>query len=357
MRISILLAIVLACAPVVHAQSKVQFDKNGIAQLNGKPFFPIGLWVYDASPAVLKDMQSKHFNTVIGNGFKPGDIDAIYKHGMMSVPFATDEFLPAMNHPGLLAWYVTDEPEGAGAKSPEQIKQLHDELKIKDPNHPAGLCHFLFDAIAKYKDGCDFTMSDVYPVTANRDVPLKNVGIHIGEIKRIHGENWPTWAYIQVFGGPDTEGGKWAQPEPEEVRCMTFIALTQRATGILYFSYWAKASKTWASLEKLNTDLQSLAPYLTCDAEEIPVKADNAQIWARARKFEKGWLIFAVNTERTAVEASISIDGLKSTQLLMPFDNNRKVKPVAGVIKQKFAPCEVKVYGIGKPPATTRPSR
>src|SRR4029078_9926721 len=97
---------------------------------------------------------------------------------MFIIPCGTPEFLPAKNHPGLLAWYVTDEPEGHG-NTPEDIKKLYEAQKKADPNHPAGLCHFLFDAFEKYKDGCDFTMSDNYPVTANRDVPLKNVGIHV----------------------------------------------------------------------------------------------------------------------------------------------------------------------------------
>ena len=55
-------------------------------------------------------------------------------------------------------------------------------------------------------------------------------------------------------------------------------------------------------------------------------------IWARARKFKGGSLIFAVNTERKAVDAKISRDG-------------EVVKAVSG----KFAPCEVKIQKIGKP--------
>ena len=144
-------------------------------------------------------------------------------------------------------------------------------------------------------------MSDNYPVTANRDVPMKNVGIHIAEAHRAHGGNFPVWAFIQIFGGLDTDGGKWAQPEPDEVRCMTFIALQQRATAINYFSYWPKAPKTWSSIEKLNADLVALAPYLIADGEETAVKSDDDAIWARARKFKGGSLIFAVATIRAAV--------------------------------------------------------
>jgi hypothetical protein len=92
----ILTFIALTClAPTAsRGETRVTFNESGIAQVNGKPFFPIGIWTYRITPAILKDLKSKHFNTVIGNGFKPGDIDSIYKAGMMSVPFATKEFLP-----------------------------------------------------------------------------------------------------------------------------------------------------------------------------------------------------------------------------------------------------------------------
>src|SRR5436305_973152 len=107
------LAFVLAFAAPIFAGSKVEFDHKGVAFLDGKPFFPIGLWVYDAMPNVLQDMQTKHFNAVVGNGFKPGDIDNIYKAGFMFAPLVTDEFVAAAkDHPGLLAWFLSDEPEG-----------------------------------------------------------------------------------------------------------------------------------------------------------------------------------------------------------------------------------------------------
>ena len=133
----ILTFIALTClaSTAVRGETRVTFNASGIAQVNGKPFFPIGIWTYEITPATLNDLRSKHFNTVIGNGFKPGDVDAIYKAGMMSVPFATKEYLPLKDHDGLLSWYVTDEPEGHG-NTPDDIKKLREQLHQADPNHP-----------------------------------------------------------------------------------------------------------------------------------------------------------------------------------------------------------------------------
>ena len=46
-------------------------------------------------------------------------------------------------------------------------------------------------------------MTDVYPIVANRDGIVENVGKFIDESHRIHGPNWPHWAYIQIFGGAE----------------------------------------------------------------------------------------------------------------------------------------------------------
>src|SRR5690348_9863983 len=110
--LTFIVALTGLASSAARGETRVTFDKSGIAQVNGKPFFPIGIWTYEITPAILNDLKGKHFNTVIGNGFKPADVDLIYKAGMMSVPFATKEFLPLKSHDGLLSWYVTDEPEG-----------------------------------------------------------------------------------------------------------------------------------------------------------------------------------------------------------------------------------------------------
>ena len=343
-----------ATAAMTFGGTKAEFDHKGVCFVDGKPFFPIGLWIYDAGPKVLQDMQSKHFNCVVGNGFKASDLDHIHKAGFMFAPLVNDEiFAAAKNHPGLLAWFLTDEPEGHG-ESIEDVRKRYLDLKKKDPNHPIGIDHFLFDAFAKYKDCCDFTMSDNYPVTANRDVPLRNVGIHMAQIHVVHGNDWPAWPFIQTFGGPNTDGGKWAVPEPEEIRCMAFTALTQRATAMLYFSYWAQEPRMWASLEPLNRDIISLVPYLVCEAEEVAMKSDKEQIWTRARHFQNGWLILAVNTERSACDANLTVPGLGKTALTRALENRQRITPKDGVIHEKFGPCEVKVYAIGNPPRAVK---
>src|SRR4051812_10489063 len=146
-----LIAVVLCTSPLaLAAGTKVSFDDQGVIQVNNKPFFPIGIWVYEINGSVMHECNERRFNTIVGNGFGPGAMDQIASQGMMAIPFSTPEFLKnSIEHPALLLWYLVDEPEGAGSHSPELVKQAYAHLKEKDKNHPAGVDMFLLDAIAK----------------------------------------------------------------------------------------------------------------------------------------------------------------------------------------------------------------
>jgi hypothetical protein len=346
--LTLLCIIAPICARAAEGPTKVSFRSDGIALVNGKPFFPIAIWMYELNVPFMADLHEQRFNTIIGNGFHPDQLNFIHDNGMMFVPFSTDEFVKAAkDHPGLLAWYLQDEPEGK--HKPDDVRKAYEHLKAKDPNHPIGLDHYLFEALTQFKDGCDFTMTDVYPILANRDGIIANVGVFTDEARRIHGANWPHWCFIQDFGGPDTDGGKWAQPLPHEVRCMVFIALAHRANGILYFSYWPKAPDTWRSIGKLNRDLYRLMPWLTAEGSEAPASCADNVIHVRAKKVGNGWMVIAVNTDRKFYDTTITVEAVGDASLRMPFEN-RAFKSNAGKWKEKFAPFEEKVYLVGPEP-------
>src|SRR3954467_564653 len=146
-----LLALFVTCTHAPAAGSRVIFNDEGIALVDGKPFFPIGVFTYSMDATVLAELREVHANTVL-NGFQPNQLDLLHQHGLMAVCFTSDDWIKAAaNHPATLAWYLTDEPEGRGV-SAEGEKKRHDELKKRAPNHPIGLCHTAFEALTKFKD-------------------------------------------------------------------------------------------------------------------------------------------------------------------------------------------------------------
>lgn len=327
----------------------VTFRADGIALVNGKPFFPLGIWLYSLDKNVMADIHEHRFNTVIGSGSNSDQIGMIADNGLMAVPvYSEDFFKSAWNSPALLAWYLSDEPEGHN-KTPKQLRQDYLALKSRDPNHPIGLDHYLWQALTKYQDCCDFTMTDVYPILANRDGTIDNVGKFVDEAHRIHGPGWPHWCFIQDFGGKDTDNGKWAQPLPFEVRCMTFIALAHRATGIMYFSYWPQAPETWASISSLNRNLERIIPWLAAKGVELPAKSDR-WIDVRVKKVGDGYMIIAVNHDQKPHDSAIHMQDVPDQEFTVPYEA-RTIHSHGGILKDHFDPFAEHVYLAGAEPA------
>jgi hypothetical protein len=337
-------AVLLLSATVALAGTKVDFTKDGTCRVDGKPFFPIGVWVYNLDPAVMADLHEHRFNTVLGNGLLPKDLPLVEKHGMMCIPMASDEFVKAAkDSPSLLAWYLTDEPEEHN-ETPEQVHASYLALKAKDPNHPIGITHDMLSGPPKYKGSCDFTMTDVYPVTKDRDWPLNAVGGYTDGPRNVHGKGWPNFTFIQTFGGPESDGGKWAQPLPHEVRFMAFNALVHRANGILYFSYWPRAPLTWAAVADINRDIDRLVPWLLADGEEKPAKSSDGAIELRAKTLASGgWMILATNVSPKPVEATLTVERLGGATLKSTLDS-KEVTTTKDQWQERFAAYEAKAY-------------
>src|SRR4051812_3801939 len=124
-----LLALILAlCFTHPALAGKVDFGPDGACRIDGKPFFPIGVWVYGLNSDVMADLHEHRFNTVLGNSLNPSNLPELEKRGMMIVPMGTDEWIAAAKaSPSLLGWYLDDEPEEHNVK-PEDLRKKYDAL-------------------------------------------------------------------------------------------------------------------------------------------------------------------------------------------------------------------------------------
>jgi hypothetical protein len=333
--------------------TRVTFTDEGIALVDGKPFFPIGVFIYNLDPTVLAELREVHCNTVL-HGFNPDQLNVLHDHGFMAVCETSEPWIKAAkDRPALLAWYLTDEPENRGV-TPEGEHKRYADLKKLDPNHPVGLCHTSFEALTKFKDACDVTMTDIYPITKNRDMNIMGVSIMMDEARRIHGQGWPQWTYIQTFGGPETDGGVWAVPLPHELRFMAYQALVHRATGILYFSYWPQQPRTWQSLATLNKEVQSLVPRLVARGHDSMAKADdpNVQVRVRTTANNKSGLVITINTTPKFSQTTLHLTPAAS-KLTAPFENRTVEPSTKGELTERFSPYGVHVYTWGSEPTVT----
>jgi hypothetical protein len=340
--------------PAMAGSAKVAFDQAGMTLVNGKPFFPIGIFTYSLDSAVMAEVKTQSFNTVclLTEHHRPDQLDWVAREGLMALCPPEEKWVPAgTNHPALLAWYLSDEPEGHG-HTPASLREKYLQLKGRDPNHPIALDHFMWDALINYKEDCDVTMTSVYPLTSVAPAPITHVGLFIDHARSNHRPNWPHWPYIQIFGGADCENGKWKQPDPAEVRCMVYNALVHRANGIFYFSYWPKAPKTWESVGVLNRELRRLSPWLVAPGSELEVKSSLPQVQVRAKALagSQTGVVLLINTSNEPQYVVISITDLPTRDLKGLFDGH-KFQPVENRFSEKLKPYDTRAYVWGEPPA------
>ncbi|MGI8964844.1 MAG: hypothetical protein ACR2H1_02015 [Limisphaerales bacterium] len=329
--------ICLFCAP---AKGEVRFDLKGYAHVNGKPFFPIGIYTYQLDRTMLVQLKEAGFNTVVA-GFRIDQLAMIDQAGMKAICINGPEWRAiAIKSPALLGWYLMDEPESG--KTVKEVLAAYKQLKESDPAHPIGLVHSMFEAISIFRDCADFTMPDIYPVTAKRDAQLSVVAKYVDETRSIHGGSRPCWPFIQIFGGPDVDGGKWAQPSPEEARCMAFLALAHQATGLLYFSYWPQGGETWRSMSALNRDVQRLVPWLVADGTEEEATSSKPAVHLRARRIGNEYMIIAVNPGPERVTAKLHFKGFRASTL-QTMNGKGEVSVSGGEWDDIFEPLQVKV--------------
>ena len=333
--------------------SKVTFDAAGNVLINAKPFFPIGIFSYSPDTTALEDMRKHGFNTIVATTehHRPEHLDLMSSYGLRIICPPTDQWLErAKKHPAMLAWYLADEPEGHG-QSPVSLREDYLQVKQKDPNHPVALDHFLLDSLTDYKDAADVTMTSYYPLLAGGGPALENFAVYLEKSRSLHGQNWPHWPFIQIFGGTNTDGGKWKQPEPDEVRCLVYIALVHRAQGIFYFSYWPQAPKTWAAVGVLNGEIQKLTPWLLAPGTEIPASSTNTVVHVRAKRLldASGGLVLAVNTTGSRQQGQISIS-IASDPLLQGLFDRSSTKVTEGKLTATFEPYETRTWVWGAQP-------
>jgi hypothetical protein len=160
-----------------------------------------------------------------------------------------------MDHPALLAWYISDEPNG-NKIPPEQLEEIYRTVKDTDPWHPVSVVFMApFTASKKYADALDIVMADPYPVPNGSVSQVGDVSkLLIAEFEGIK----PVWIVPQAFGG-----GEWWEREPtiQEMRTMTYQAIVNGARGIQYFvrhglNSFPKSISTWNECGRMALEMK-----------------------------------------------------------------------------------------------------
>jgi hypothetical protein len=257
------------------------------------------------------------------------------------------------DHPALLGWYISDEPNGKSI-TPEQLEEIYRTVRENDPWHPVSIVFMApYLSSKKYSSAMDIVMADPYPIP---DFPVTMPGEVARQLRTEFNGKKPVWIVPQAFGG----GELWnREPTIQEIRSMTWQSIINGATGIQYFvrqglNYFPKSAATWSECGRMATEVAELTPWLLSDEETMPVTSYSKNVLVTSRIHNGQVIILAINKLNEPLSASFRVTGIYSGKARVLFEN-RFVPVKGGIITDQVGAFGSQVYLIDLKPVKQAP--
>ena len=338
-------------------------------------FFPIG--IFGVPQTNLTDIKAAGFNIVIGPATSTY-LDAANAAGLevlaQSSPFqvltnsaAANRIIDLDRHPALWGWYSIDEPD-LNRIPPATVAKVHKKLN-RLARKPAVLVLMSGTSVIHYRDLPDAIAVDFYPVPW---APLSQFGKEM-KLARYAFEPKPYYAILQAFDWsafPDfidtTETLR--APSYDELRCMVYMALAQRAQGLFFYTYSARGwdltkSPLWTDLQFIVAEINLRLPLFTAEnlwwSPDFDYLAGPDSMYNEVRDGKISLVLLQVRKGNAAVPPGRYALAINTTSESVPFElqlpHTGDTVPVlgasspipltAGSIRKTFGPYEVICFG------------
>ena len=370
---------------------KVTLRKDGFAMVDGKVFFPIGLfdvrkhafnaWNWDRA---VGDLAAAGFNLVHSYGttaFDPSFRAAIRKYGLMhwisSSPWHKG-FETERHDPSILAWYLADDT--SRNTSPAELFDRVEAVKAFDPTklttHAEHVGGSEISITRPYVDKIDGLMAEIYPIRQNTPQVASNcVARVISDMLRHHADVREEgvsprfiWPIIQYFQG----WGSWERfPTRQELRAMSYAAIIHGAHGITWYKYndhvdvekkkfnrgIVSGEDKWRNITNLVAEVKALVPVITegaaapdvnCRVVAGPKKDPHGHnaVTFMARRHGGRLYVLAVNSVMATLKAHFTASSLPVGEIEV-WNEKRGCQIENGKgWTDRFAPFAVHVYTV-----------
>ena len=364
------------------ATDHVTLRDDGITLINGKPFFPIGLYAvckrefngmnFDVAFKGLKD-AGFNFAHTYGNSYDPEFLAAAEKYGLklwVGARFPGQKLLEiGRHHPSVLAWYLGDDT--SAHISPEEETDYHDAVKAVDPNTLTTQADPLTPQYSDYVNATDTFMPEIYPVRADKGDPTDRtcVAITIQDMQGVadamrkygNGMRHACWPIIQYFKG----WSGWKHfPTREQLFAMSFAAIIQGAHGITWYTYRGfnenegvtSSPERWKNICDLAGRLSELSPILVeRTPEQLPPTTilsgptvdplgKNPSVTHLLKRHGDSRYLFAVNAATETVRARFTLP--KNVNQAEVLYEPRKLTVAGKALEDTFEPFAVHIYRL-----------
>ncbi len=363
---------------------KVAIDVNRRLQVDGKPFFPIGMYCngINEGNGITDDLRlyaDSKFNCLMPY-WVPGQtqLDAAQSYGIKVIFSLKDHYFGSpwcpktitskateetvvrqlirnfRSHPALLTWYLNDELTESFIPAMEAHQRW---VMEDDPDHPSWMVLTNPPATADYIKAFDVIGSDPYPVTTK---PASMAADWTIETFKQVGKARPMWQVIQAFNLANYGiGGTNSRPPTyAEMRSMSWQAICEGATGILFYSWfdvWNQKGATMAQKQQEWEDLKAIAAEIDQAAPALLSQLSTPQVTVDCIPENPEWLhllvkrvgtkryLFVANNGDAEGEATFTIGGNPVLQVLVPAEG-RSLQPTGNVFKDTFKKFDVRIY-------------
>ncbi len=344
--------------------------------LNGKPFFPLGMYWGSINEADIKLYADSAFNCLMPYGRpKPEQMDLAQKHGLKVIYsikdfYAGTRWAPGFikteadeeravrqyvtqfrNHPALLAWYLNDELPVSMMPRLVAHQQWVEKL---DPNHPTWVVLYQVHDVGRYTKSFDVIGTDPYPIP-------KSPASRAAEWTRLTVEQTAgcrgVWQVPQVFNWATYrkthEQRKGLRPPTlAEMRSMAWQCITEGATGLVFYSFMdLKRDKAtgfapqWQKVKTMAAEIDAMIPAILSiePAPAVRVAAGDWLHWITRVRNGKLY-IMAVNDGDGEGVAKFTLP--KPAQTITVLNENRVLAPQGPSFTDRFDKLAVHIYEV-----------
>lgn len=246
------------------------------------------------------------------------------------------------DHPALLSWYFADEPDGRNIPA-DSLMAFYQLIKETDPYHPVSLLLSSPRNAAQFKNVTDILIVAPKPVPQGNMLEVKD---YVVITKNQIWLEKPLWIAPQAYGG-----NEWLkrEPNPREIRVMTYLGIVYGATGIQNIKRSApnnfpKSVAAWNECSEIAMEMSELAPDILSAMYAPAVIADNPTIHARAWNRSGLVTIAVVNTSPDPTKFTAKLENLDVTVAAKLLFENRPIVVTSGTISDIIDGFGTRIY-------------
>ena len=369
--------------------SVVTLRDDGMTLVDGKPFFPIGIYAVcecerngNSVEKAFLDLKAAGFNTMLRAGRSKVKDDEFLsladKHGLMAIAmpspgynsdFVKQTLVPKLRrHKSVLAWYLADDT--ASHVGPEVVAFRDRICKAFDPYRltlqadgvAMGGANCRYD---RFVHSTDVFLPEIYPAYWDKprgsEVPevVRDMKLSRAAVAAAGRPVKGIWPIIQHF-----DGWGWKRfPTFEELRAMSWASIVQGGNGIVWYVYHSLSGKGrgvvcsdehWKEMTTVSSEIASLAgDLLTRTAADQPA----VEIVSGPAKDYYGYktvsallktgdtpLLATVNAATNSVKAVVRVKGFRRAELI----GKGRALDAANGISDEWEPCGVHLYRLSR---------